>query len=232
MTKGKLQVTPSDQSIDVDVSSSVKAIAAALVAGEHDVPLTITREDPAISDAQAQDALLQAQAYVQNGLTLTWSDGSAQLGPADLIAALTVESHPGTNQPIVVGLSAEVVAQLLGPVSEQVNIQANNGRFRLVDNKIKLEEKGSNGRQVDVDTSSKAIIAAVTGGEPTVELTVTTVKPKYSSSTAKKIKLDDVLGTASTYYGNSSDARRRKHRAGRSVGNRMARRARRCLLLL
>ena len=41
------------------------------------------------------------------------------------------------------------------------------------------------------------------------EVTVKTVKPEFSNTSAKKIQINDVLGTASTYYGNSSDARRK-----------------------
>jgi vancomycin resistance protein YoaR len=206
--QGELQVIPSEASVDVNVNATVDAVVAALQGGQHDVALTIDREPAAISNEQAQAALMKAEALVADGLTLTWKEGTIQLGRGDLISALTVESRPGEAEPIVVGFSAEVVGILLGPVAETIDIEPVNGRYRLVDNKVELVEKGSNGRQVDIAKSANAIIDALTGNKDSAPLTIETLKPEFSSSAAKDIELPDVLATASTYYGNSSDARR------------------------
>jgi vancomycin resistance protein YoaR len=152
---------------------------------------------------------------VANGLTLTWNDGSAQLGRADLIAALTVQSKPGEPEPIEVGFSSEVIGTLLGPVAQTIDVEPQNGRYRYVDNKVKLVEKGANGQQVNLNESTNAVISALMGGKGSAPLTVETLKPQFTSADAKNIKLPDVLGTASTYYGNSSDARR--HNVERAV---------------
>ena len=104
--------------------------------------MTIKREPAAISDEHAQAALTRAEALIAGGLTLTWKDGSAQFGQGDLIAALMVESRPGESEPIVVGFSPEVIGILLGPVAETIDIESANGRYRLIDDKVKLVEKG------------------------------------------------------------------------------------------
>lgn len=207
--QGNLAALPSEQSVEVDVSASVYAIMGALGGGSHDVALVISRHDPAISDAQAQTALQKAQGLVGKGLTLTWSDGTVQLGSADLIAALTITPRPGNPDPIELGFSAEVIGQLLGPIADQIDLAPSNGRYRLVNNKVKLVVKGANGRRLEIDQSTADVIGAVTAGKGTVALTVKTLTPAFSNADAKKIKLKDVLGTAYTYYGNSSDARRK-----------------------
>lgn len=212
---GELQVNPSVASVDVNVNATVEAVVAALQSGTHDVALTIKREPAAISDEHAQAALAQAEALVSGGLTLTWKDGSAQLGRSDLIAALTVETNPGEANPFAVGFSPEVIGVLLGTVAETIDIEPANGRYRFVDNKVKLVEKGSNGQQVDIATSTDAIINALMGDKNSAPLTIETLKPEFSNSAAKEIDLPDVLATASTYYGNSSDARR--HNVERAV---------------
>lgn len=212
--QGELQVIPSDASVDVNVASTVDDVVAALQSGQHDVALTIKREPAAISNEQAQAALVKAEALVANGLTLTWKEGSVQLGRGDLIAALTVESRPGDAEPIVVGFSREIVGVLLGPVAETIDIEPQNGRYRYVDSKVKLVEKGSNGQQVDIAKSTEAIIDALTGNKDSAPLTIETLKPQFSSSAAKDIELPDVLASASTYYGNSSDARRQNVERG------------------
>ena len=207
--QGELEVVPSDASVDVNVNSSVDAVIAALRAGQHDVPLTIKREPAAISDEHAQNALARAEQLITNGLTLTWKDGSAQLGRQDLIAALTIDPKPGEAEPIVIGFSPEVMALVLGPVAETIDIAPQNGRYRYVDNKVKLVEKGSNGQAVNIEKSTDAVIDALLGRKSSATLTVEVKKPEFSSANASKIKLNDVLATASTYYGNSSDARRK-----------------------
>lgn len=206
--RGELQVIPSDASVDVNINASVNAIVAALEAGTHDVPLSIKREQPAISDQQAQDALLKADQLVADGLTLTWKNGSAEFGRQDLIAAIKVDYHPGESEAISLGFSPEVIGILLGPVAEMINIEAVNGRYRYSSGEVKLVEKGSNGLSVDIDKSTDAVIEAIMGGTGLAPLTVKTVKPEFTTANAEKIKLDDVLGTAYTYYGNSSEARR------------------------
>jgi vancomycin resistance protein YoaR len=206
--QGELEVLPSDASVDVNVNSTVDAVVGALQAGQHDVPLTIKREPSAISDQQAQDALHRADQLVANGLTLTWTHGSAQLGRQDLISALTIDSKPGEAEPIVVGFSPEVMGVLLGSVAETIDITPSNGRYRLVNDKIKLVEKGTNGQAVNIEKSTDSIIDALMGGKGSAPITVEVRKPEFSSANASKIKFDDVLATAATYYGNSSDARR------------------------
>lgn len=205
---GELTVVPSVASVDVNVNATVDAVVNALQNGEHDVPLTIKREPAAISDEHAQAALARAEALVDGGLTLTWKGGSAAFGRGDLIAALTVVSRPGESDPIVVGFSPEIIRMLLGPVADTIDIDPANGRYRMVDNKVRLVEKGSNGQQVDIATSTEAIIDALMTDKDSAPLTIKALKPEFSSTAAKEIKLPDVLATASTYYGNSSDARR------------------------
>lgn len=207
-SEGTIRVRASDQSVSVRVDETVDGIISALSGGTHEVDLSIERDDPAISDAQAEAARVEAETLVANGLTVKWDGGSVQLGSADLIAALTVSHQPGEEQPISLGFSPEVMASILGPIASEIDVQPKNGRYRWVDGVVKLVEKGSNGQAVDVGKSAETIIDAVMDGKDSAELTVEKLKPEFSSSSAKKIKLPDVLATAATYYGNSSDARR------------------------
>ncbi len=206
---GELEVVPGAASVDVNVNSSVKAIVSALTSGTHDVALTIKSEPAAISDQDAQDARVRAETLVANGLQITWKEGNAQFTRSELIAAITIDPRPGEAEPIVVGFSPIVIANLLGPIVEQIDVEASNGRYRFVDNAVKLVEKGANGQSVDVEKSTDSIIASIMDGKGSAALTVETVKPEFSNTNAKKIQLNDVLGSASTYYGNSSDARRK-----------------------
>jgi vancomycin resistance protein YoaR len=207
--QGEFEVLASGASVDVNVNSSVDAVITALQSGQHDVPLTIKREPAVISDQHAQDALARAEQLVANGLALTWDGETFQLRRQDLISALTIEPKPGEVEPIVVGFSSEVLAQVLQPIADNVDVAPQNGKYRYVDGEVKLVAKGSNGRGLNIEKTSDSIVKALMGGDGTAKLAVETKKPDFTTTNASEIKLDDVLATAATYYGNSSDARRK-----------------------
>lgn len=207
---GELQVIPSDRSVEVNVKKTVETIVSALTAGTHNVDLVVKRVQPAISDADAQAALQRAEKIVGDGIRLTFKDEDLKLGRTDLIAALTVTVQPeNQDERIAVGLSPEVITQLVGIVAQSIDEAPQNGRYRLVNGSVSLVEKGSNGRQVDIEKSTNAIVRAVLNDQGSAKLTVRSVEPEFTDTAASKIKLKDVLGTAATYYGNSSEARRK-----------------------
>ncbi|HET8521691.1 MAG TPA: peptidoglycan binding domain-containing protein [Thermomicrobiales bacterium] len=206
---GKFKVAPAVEKVQVDVNASVDAAATALIAGSHDVDLVIHRQSPAISDEMALAAQNQAEKLVANGIKVQWADGSARLGRGDLMAAMTIKNHPGEKQPIVLGFDDTVLASLLDPIREKIDVPGKDAEFRLEDGKVKVVSKEQTGQAVDVDPAVSAISEAVLDHQPNVQLPIKTVKPKYTAADRSKIKVKDTLGEGSTYYGTSSDPRRR-----------------------
>jgi vancomycin resistance protein YoaR len=95
------------------------------------------------------------------------------------------------------------------PIVSEIAVPARNSQFRLEDGKVTVVTKAKSGWAVDVPAAAEAINDAVLNGDPSVTLTITKVKPEYTDSYRSKIKVNDVLAEASTYYGNSSEPRRR-----------------------
>jgi vancomycin resistance protein YoaR len=206
---GSIVAEPGSSSIVVDADRSVESIVGALTAGEHGASLAVLQEPPRISDAQADAAAAQAEALVGAGVALSWDGGRAELGRGDLLAALTIDTEPGRAEPFGLGFDPDVLARSLAPIAERIDVPARDATFRLVGAEIRVKQKSQEGQRLDVDAGAQAIADAVMGNGPrSVRLAIEGVRPKYTESTAKRIKLDDVLADSSTSYAVSSDARR------------------------
>ena len=207
---GALAVVPGTDLARVDVPATVEAIAAALVGGRHDVPLAVERAVPAITDAMAATAAAEAEALIGGGLDLVWDGGRARFGRDDLLRALTITPQPGQAEPFASALDEAVVAELLSAVAARFDKPAVDARFRLVDGRITLVSEAEQGRALDVDQGVEDVVATFGDPDPEVRLAVKGLEPAFTAADRESIRLgDQVLAEASTYYGQSSEPRRR-----------------------
>ncbi len=205
---GKLAALPSQIGVSVDRGASTDAVVKALQNDLHSVDLVYSTTDPEISDATANAAAARGEELLDKGVKVTWEGGSMTLDRGDLLHALTVRIREGADDPFVFGFDAAVFEQELEQTFKNITVPVKEPRLRLVDGKIIPGQKGENGREVDVDASLAAIVDAATKGTGTAKLTVKTTEPTLSMPVISQIYLGDVLAESSTYYGDSSDARR------------------------
>ncbi|MEA2525947.1 MAG: hypothetical protein QOF73_3174, partial [Thermomicrobiales bacterium] len=206
---GTITAVPGGASVEVETKPSIEAIVSALQGGQHLAELAIDQRAPAISDEQSATAAERANALVGSGFHLTWNGGSAELGRADLLFALTIDVDPGSPSPFTLGFDRDALALALAPLADQIDQPAKDATFRLVRSRVTVVEKAATGRELDVEAAVEAIVnAAMSGGPRELPLVVRAVKPTYADAYAKKIKVADVIGASSTSYAESSDARR------------------------
>jgi vancomycin resistance protein YoaR len=205
---GAIVVVPHVNSAAVNIEASTDRLITAIEGGETSVDLVVTREEPAILDATAEEWADRAEAYVQDGLELTWSGGSSQLGRADLVAALTIEAHPDKEEQFSLGFDPTVLASTLEPLRVDLDVPVREAKFRLIDGQIKFQEEARQGREVDVDKTVEAITAAIMNGDGSAGLVLNSLEPTYTGADRDSIVLEDVLGQSQTYYGTSSEPRR------------------------
>ncbi len=206
---GAISVRPGQSSIDVEMKPSVDAIVAALQAGQREGALAIDRLLPAISDEQAAAAAARAEALVGNGIRLKWDGGTVDLGRGDLLDALAILVDPRAREPFALGLDRDRLSLVLAPIAAEIEVVGRDAVFRLVGTTVSVVEKATIGRRLDVVATIEAMEAiAISGGPREVDLVVRAEKPRYTDDLAQRIELDDVLAASSTFYGESSDARR------------------------
>ncbi len=205
---GKLAALPGQPQITVNQAATADSVVAALQSGTHNVDLVYTTTAQGIPDDVAQAAAERGEALLDAGVTVTWDGGSVDLDRADLLKALTVKIRDGEDNPFVFGFDGTSFEQALDQTFKNINVPVKEPRLRLVDGEIVPEQKGEAGKEVDVDASIAAIVAAASEGTGKAQLTIKTVEPTLSMPVISQIHLGDVLAESSTYYGDSSDARR------------------------
>jgi vancomycin resistance protein YoaR len=120
-----------------------------------------------------------------------------------------IEPKPGAKDPFSFSFDSSVLQSRLEPVLDQIYVPAKDAQFRLVDGRVKVVGDAQTGQQVDVDDTVGRISDAAFAHKTEVTLKVEKVKPDYPASFRPKIQLDDLLGDSSTYYGTSSEPRRK-----------------------
>jgi vancomycin resistance protein YoaR len=207
-----LSVVPGSYSATVDVDATTEAAVAALLAGTHDVTVTIERLPPAITDADAAATIAEAEELIGAGIEVTWSglvsDGAARLGRADLVQALVIEPQPEDDEKFSIVLAPWLLAEVMTPLHDEIDVPAVDATFRLVDGQVTVVSGAKDGQGLALEAAAEAVVAAVVDGQPTVQLPVEDRKPRYTASHRSQIAVPHLLGDAATYYGNSSPPRR------------------------
>jgi vancomycin resistance protein YoaR len=196
-------------SIGVDRDGSAQAIADAMLNGGSKVDLVTTSKPPVIQDDQASAAAAEAEALVANGLPLTWTGGDGELTRQELLAALTINVDPNADVPFAFGFDQSVLGAVMQPLFDEIAVDAKNPQMRLVDGKITVESKAVDGVAVDAERTVEAVANAAINKSGSTEVFTEVAKPQYGSVKTSDIELPDTLASSSTYYGESSDARRK-----------------------
>jgi vancomycin resistance protein YoaR len=205
---GAFVVVPQVDAAEVDVNATVDRVVAAIEGGDTNVDIQVERAEPAIRTEAAEEWAASADELVGEGVALTWSGGSSQLGRADLIAALVIEPRPDADEQFSLSFDRDVLAELLTPLQEDLFIDKKEAQFRLVDDQIRFQAEAKQGREMEMDASIDAVLEAVGDGETEVPMVMSILEPTHSGDERSSISLPDVLGKSQTYYGNSSDPRR------------------------
>lgn len=205
---GEFIIVPAVESAQVDFDKTTDDLVLALRNGETMVDITVLREEPAILDSSAEEWADRADELVGDGLTLTWNGGEAQLGRGDLIASMVIEPQPDAEDQFALSFDETVMADRLGPVADELYVEPQDARFRLVNEEIRIESEARQGREIDVPESIDSILESIGTDETTVDLTIATLEPEFESDAKSSIQVPDTLGKSQTFYGTSSDPRR------------------------
>jgi vancomycin resistance protein YoaR len=196
---GSFSIVPAASARKLDVQASTQAALNALAAGQHEVTLALTIEQPAVQAADLQPLQAKASDIVTRGMTVSWSDGEQTLDPAAYAATIRFDETNGA-----VTFDHQALFTLLEPIAEAINRPASGLRWR--DGVIVDGSDAVAGRSVDIAASVNALASAALGGQGNVPLVVN--ESNDPAQSASSIDIQELLGSASTYYGYSSTNRR------------------------
>jgi vancomycin resistance protein YoaR len=196
---GTFSIAPAASARKLDVQASAQAALSALAAGQHDVTLALTVEQPAVQAADLQPLQAKASDIVKRGMVVSWSDGDQALDPAAFAATIRFDETNGA-----VTFDHQALFTLLEPIAEAINRPASGLRWR--DGVIVDGSDAVSGRSVDIAASVNALASAALGGQGNVPLVVN--ESDDPAQSASSIDIQELLGSASTYYGYSTANRR------------------------
>ncbi|MBX3072136.1 MAG: peptidoglycan binding domain-containing protein [Thermomicrobiales bacterium] len=208
VTDGLLAVDPSVTGVSVNVAESANLIIGALEQGSTAVSLSYQEQQPRITDEQAAAAVTIGEEILNRGVELTWEDGSTEIGRGQLLAALTVAVNPDREQPFQFGFNAQTLSETLSNTFRSVEVPVIEPILRYVGGKITVVQESQTGIAVDADATMKNVVDALLGNQPEAQMVLIETEPKLTDEAIAAITLTDVLAESSTYYGDSSDARR------------------------
>ena len=99
-------VRSSAPGVALDAAATSSVVIRALADGRHTVDVQVRTEQPAIVDADVQDALKRAQGFTTQPFQLTWSDGKAEIAPATLADAVKFTEQPDANPKLAVNIDS------------------------------------------------------------------------------------------------------------------------------
>ena len=193
------RIEPDVAGLTLDVAASVAAIERELLAGTHLIELVVVEEAPTLTEAELQPLLAQSNQIAAAGMTVSWSDGEQPLDRTVFASAMLVDETTGE-----ITFDTVALFSMLEPIAHSLNRPATG--YRWIDWSIVAPDGALPGRLVDINASVNRIIANALGGNTNTPLVVD--EQQDESAVAGEIVINDLLGTASTYYGSSGNNRR------------------------
>ncbi|HWR65269.1 MAG TPA: VanW family protein [Bellilinea sp.] len=199
----------------LDIDASLDALAIQVQSLQDGVvPLVVKETPPIILDPTVQAEV--ARAILSQPLTLTMPEGQTAEGapwviePAALAGMLAIERvKETTGETFSVGLSSEMLIQYLSNLSPNLQTFAQNARFIFNDETRQLDilQNAVIGRQLNVQSSMKAIQEGLTKGQHTIGLVFDLTNPQaMDTTTAADLGIREAVSVQSSYfYGSNAE---------------------------
>ena len=204
---GTLSVVPGQDAVNVDVDATTDGMVSVIAGGTHTMPVVLTRTKPDITDEDARKGLDEVNGYLDSGVRLTWSGGSLTLNRSDLIQALSISDTGG--DPFLFQFDPAVIAKIAGPAFDRVDHPAKDARFRVVNGTVEQVQHSEEGKVVDRDATTSALVTGIYHHTSDVPMVVTDDKPAVTDDMGKNAHVPDLLAQGITSYATSSPPRRK-----------------------
>lgn len=183
----------------LDVEATTEAAVAAILDGDDSIPLVIHEAEPPATRERIMPLYTKLTEMVTRGVTLSWSEGAIDIDKKALADSLVWNVTTGEWW-----FDHEKLAAAIQPIADAATRAPTN--LRWLDGQVVAGEGSQPGLRGDAWASIPAVIDALTYGHEFAELTVhedTAFDPATLG-----INIQHVLGSASTYYGDSSANRK------------------------
>lgn len=175
----------------------------------------------------ADEAVLRSEAekLASVKLKLTWEGGSKDLTSAEVAELVgfvgqTPEApitDEGTTQQILVAQYTKTAAKaFVDKLAAEINQPASDPKLIIKDGKLAIAEASKQGRVVDVETSSSAVLAAMEATTEPRQATITfkIQEPIFTESNLDALGIKEIIGRGETSFAGSPANRRHNIKTG------------------
>lgn len=161
---------------------------------------------PKILVAEATNRIEQTKKVLLNKIVLTGRDKTFTLESKDIAGLLEFTSSKDAlslNWSLNVGVSQEQIKKYLEGVAKDVNQEAKDAKFAIVNGKVSTFQAAQTGYELDQEKAIEALTDAILNSKDKVELKINEKKPEISdSSDANGIK--ELVGEGKTSWQGSA----------------------------
>lgn len=195
---------------DLDIDTSLRrAQAAVLVSGAgRTVPLAVVETPAQVQASQLQPLKDKLDRVMRDGVTLRYGSQSYQVkGERIALFIYLTAGDDGSAESYKVRIEDSDMTRLVQSIAKDVNVPAQEVRYRRVNNQITTVQQPSEGLEVDVPASAANLKAAALAGQSEAALVTRVIRPTASLVDPSTIQTPDLLASGSTDYRNSSEER-------------------------
>lgn len=196
---GTFRVEPEQIRRALDVAASVAAIERGILAGEHQIALVTSESTPDVTAELLQPLAKRANEIAERGMVVWYSDFEYAFDRGQYGDTMQFDTDT-----LTITFDEQALFEMLVPAAHSINRPASG--YRWLNWEVVAPDGAIPGRQVDIIASVKQLTARAFNGEGSSQLVVSEFT--HDEGEIASIQLNDMLGTASTYYGSSNWNRR------------------------
>lgn len=212
--KGTVNLNEDVSGKDLDMPAAVEALANAANGTDvavRAVDLPMKETSATVTTAQVQALYDKANTLVTQGIRLHYKDDGYILRGTSVTGFIDVAKAQGGPGPLQLVIDEDVLAGRISGVAYNINRQATDARFRMVDGSPRKINAGNDGLKVNIapstDNAKKAIEAFGGKDRLQVDLDVAVTPPTIKDADTASINTPDLLATGQTSYAGSSAER-------------------------
>ena len=220
LVKGTPVLQPAVPGQELDLVSAPAAIVAASFVPTRTAILTPRLITATIQTSDVQPFAAQWAAILSNGYTFYYGSHTWQIPGSVFADAVHLVPLPGVpGQPVHYRLAGmeEVLGDQLWAIAEQVNYQAHDTRFRLVNGQVLVTAHAEGGYELKRNLTLAVVHAALDTGQYWSNLIVARDLGPREIAPPAAISTPDLLAEASTTYQGSSPERAHNVELGTSL---------------
>ncbi len=191
-----------------DYAGIVAAVKRNMARLANDKIMVELKDDvPEITSAQAETLLdLAAQVLSAAPFQLVYDDRSWELSRDQVREWLEFQLVDGRP---VIGLNRTLLGDYLQQIANEINVPVKEGKFRMIDGKVKEFKPSQNGLELQIEDSLLTIINKITQvGIKEIDLSVVVIEPATKIGDINNLGIKELIGEGHSNFKGSPQNRR------------------------